>query len=313
MRFSATYSVLLIIAVFVSVAIGQGDNFPVLQGPYLGYKPPGETPVKFPFDFLPEGYRLHSAPAFTPDGEEVYFSAMDFSVRFSEKIFVMRMSGGTWGLPEVAPFSGDFFDGSPSIAGDGSCLFFSSARTRDQKKRSETGKRNIWFVKRGGDGWSAPEPLGFQTPEWQNGSDLSDEGNLYFDSKDIYRLAFDESTQSDPVKLGKAINSEHTELHPCIAPDERFLIFYSSRPGHFGESGGDLYISFKNEDGDWRPAVNMGETFNKGHLSTSFPRLSPDGEYLFFLKLVSVPWKAEVYWVSTKALLAEEFYKQGEK
>jgi len=124
--------------------IAQQKDFPSrklsgLTGLYLGQKPPGMTPVEFPFDFMPEGYRLHSAPAFMPGGEEVYFSAMDFSVRFSEKIFVMKMSDGIWGSPEVASFSGEFFDGSPSVSGDGQYLFFSSACKFDQHGRSESG------------------------------------------------------------------------------------------------------------------------------------------------------------------------------
>jgi Tol biopolymer transport system component len=136
---------------------------------------------------------------------------------------------------------------------------------------------------------------------------MSAEGNLFFDSRDIYKIDFAEGTEHEPVRVSQAINSDHTELHPCVAPDERFLVFYSSRPGHFGSGGGDLHISFKDEDGNWQQAINLGEKFNKGHLSTSFPRLSPDGKYLFFLKLVSMPWEAEVYWVSTEALDIENF------
>jgi Tol biopolymer transport system component len=307
MRFCAICAVFLLSAILVSEAIAEELDFPLLKGPYLGYEPPGTTPAKFPFDFMPKGYRLHSAPAFTPDGKELYFSAMDFGVRFSEKIFMMRMSEGVWKPPEVAPFSGDFSDGSPSISRDGKYLFFSSARTMDQVTRNEDGNRNIWFVKRDGDTWGTPRPLRHQTPEWENGSDMSAEGNLFFDSRDIYKIDIAEGSVHEPVKLGQAINSDHTELHPCVAPDERFLVFYSSRPGHFGSGGGDLHISFKDEDGNWQQAINLGEKFNKGHLSTSFPRLSPDGKYFFFLKLVSMPWEAEVYWVSTEALDIENF------
>jgi Tol biopolymer transport system component len=302
MRFRLIYVAILLCFVLTSSAGAQDGDFPVLKGPYLGQEPPGNTPVKFPFDFMPDGYKLHSAPAFTPDGKEVYFSAMDFSIRFSEKIFVMKISEGIWGPPEVAPFSGDFFDGSPSISRDGEYLFFSSARTRDQRTRNREGNRNIWFVKREGETWSSPKPLGFQTSAWENGSDLSARGNLFFDSKDIYQVKFSDDSKLEPVRLGNAVNSDDTELHPCIAPDEQFLIFYSSRPGHFGSGGGDLYISIKDEDGNWQQAMNLGEKFNEGHLSTSFPRLSPDGKYFFFLKLISVPWIAEVYWVSSEAL-----------
>ena len=298
--------VLASLYVLVSLSFGQSDDFPVLKGPYLGQEPPEKKPVKFPFDFLPEGYRLHSAPVFTCDGKEVYFSAMNFSIRFSEKIFVMKNTDGIWGPPEVAPFSGAFFDGSPSISTDGNYLFFSSARTADQQNRNESGERNIWYVKRDGDSWGTPKPLNLGTPGWENGTDLSGKGNLFFDSKDIYEVRFAEDGNLEPMKLGDAVNTEFTELHPCVAPDERFLVFYSNRPGHFGSGGGDLYVSFKDGNGTWKQAVNLGEEFNQGHLSTSFPRLSHDGKYLFFLKLVSIPWKAEVFWVSVAALDAIE-------
>ncbi len=294
---------ILLFLVWPAMALfSQSLNFPVLKGPYLGQQPPGKTPVKFPFDFMPSGYRLHSAPAFMPGGDEVYFSAMDFSVRFSEKIFFMKIIDGTWTPPRVAPFSGDTFDGSPSLSRDGRYLFYSSARKMDVDGMNETGERNIWYVERMGDDWTAPKPLNFQTPGWENGSDLSERGNLFFDSSDIYRIKFPLEENDRAEKLGDAINSSYTELHPCVAPDERFIVFYSSRPEHHGSEGGDLYISFRNIDGTWKQALNLGEPFNKGHLSTSFPRLSPDGKYFFFLKLVAVPWQAEVFWVSVEAL-----------
>ena len=288
--------------IFMFVCYAQNNDFPVLRGPYLGQKPPGKIPVKFPFDYMPSGYRLHSAPAFMPGGEEVYFSAMDFSIRFSEKIFVMKIINGTWTSPQVAPFSGYTFDGSPSISKDGRYLFFSSARKPDGKGMNKTGERNIWYVEREGDEWGTPKPLNFQTPDWENGSDLSELGHLFFDSRDIYKIKFPPDEKHSAQKLGDTVNSDATELHPCIAPDERFLVFYSNRPGHYGSSGGDLYISFKNKNGAWKQAINLGETFNQGHLSTSFPRLTPDGKYFFFLKLVAVPWQCEVSWVSVEAL-----------
>jgi Tol biopolymer transport system component len=282
--------------------ISKQSDFPVLKGPYFGQKPPGKIPVKFPFDYMPSGYKLHSAPAFMPGGDEVYFSAMDFSVRFSEKIFFMKIIDGTWTSPCVTPFSGNTFDGSPSISRDGKYLVFSSARKPDGGGINETGERNIWYVERNGEAWSVPKPLNFQKSGWENGSDLSERGNLFFDSSDIHKIKFPPDENSKAEKLSNAINSRFTELHPCVAPDERFIVFYSSRPGHHGLEGGDLYISFRSDDGTWKQAINLGEPFNKGHLSTSFPRLSPEGKYFFFLKLVSIPWQTEIFWVSVDAL-----------
>ena len=106
---------------------------------------------------------------------------------------------------------------------------------------------------------------------------------------------------SQPEKLSNAINSEYGEQDPCIAPDERYMIFYSSRPGHLGNKNGDLYISFKKKDSTWTKAVNMGPEFNKGHIITRFPRLSPDGKYLFFSKLIG-PRNDKIYWVDAKII-----------
>jgi hypothetical protein len=196
--------------------------------------------MRFPFDYMPKGYRLHSAPVFTPDGNEVYFSAMDFSIRYSEKMFVMKMIDGIWTFPHVASFSGDYFDGSPSISRDGKYLILYSARKLDEDCMNEAGERNIWYAERTETGWSSPRPLNFRTPGWENGSDISERGHLFFDSSDIYRIKYPTDDKDNAEKLGNAINSSDTELHPCVAPDERFIVLYSNRPGHYGTGGGVL-------------------------------------------------------------------------
>jgi len=52
----------------------QEEDFPALRGLYLCHTLPGRTPDRFFFSFMPMGYRLHSAPAFSPRCQEVYFS-----------------------------------------------------------------------------------------------------------------------------------------------------------------------------------------------------------------------------------------------
>ncbi len=48
-----------------------------------------------------------------------------------------------------------------------------------------------------------------------------------------------------------------------------------------GHGGSDIYISFKQQDGTWSPATNMGSPINTDLHDTS-PQLSHDGKYLFF-------------------------------
>ncbi|HSG28209.1 MAG TPA: hypothetical protein VLA34_06995, partial [Candidatus Krumholzibacterium sp.] len=54
----------------------------------------------------------------------------------------------------------------------------------------------------------------------------------------------------------------------------------------------DLYISYRMADGSWTDPVNLGDRINTGEFEY-YPRLSPDGRYLFFIRSMNV------YWVST--------------
>lgn len=62
-------------------------------------------------------------------------------------------------------------------------------------------------------------------------------------------------------------SKKHSTIHPAISPDGRSLIFASDING--GEGGTDLYISRKNDKGEWGVPVSLGKTINT------------DGEELF--------------------------------
>ena len=275
-------------------------NYPILRGPYLGQKPPGMIPEPFAPNLLPDKYWLHSAPAFSPDGKEVYFSAFIRSEAYSERIMYMRMKNGSWTPPKTAPFS-EYFEGGPCFTPDGKKLFFSSARPLE-KGGERRDNRDIWYVEKTTDGWSEPIHTSFNTNSWEDRVYISNLGNIYYMSdNDIYRVKMIDRGFSQPKKLSHAINSEYGEQDPCIALDESFMVFYSSRLGHLGRENGDLYVSFKKKDDTWTKAVNMGPTFNKGHIITRFLRLSPDGKYLFFSKLIG-PRNDKMFWVDAKII-----------
>jgi outer membrane protein OmpA-like peptidoglycan-associated protein len=90
---------------------------------------------------------------------------------------------------------------------------------------------------------------------------------------------------------GSEINSQYTEYGAVISADESVLIFTSRRPGSTGgnidpvlnEYFEDIYISHRQENGNWSPALNMREPVNSDdHDANS--GLSADGQrFLIYL------------------------------
>ncbi|MCP4725100.1 MAG: hypothetical protein GY863_08695 [bacterium] len=282
------------------------ETFPVLSGPYLGQKPPGMTPEIFAPGIINTDDKNHSSVAASPDGNEMYWSMFSHidGIR-QERIWYMKQEGGKWTKPEVAPFSGEYRDGQPSLSPDGSRLFFSSLRPIDQNDGS--GDANIWYIGKTDTGWSDPVCLdnvvNSEYQEWF--PTVANNGNLYYGfyrkdsptSWDIYCSEFIDGTYTLPEKMSGVVNGEFYEGTPYIDPDEEYIIFFSERPkGRFEE--GKLYISFKKADGTWTPAESLGEEINS--TASRFPNMSPDGNYFFFTRLKGD--MEHIYWVDAKII-----------
>jgi Tol biopolymer transport system component len=85
-----------------------------------------------------------------------------------------------------------------------------------------------------------------------------------------------------------------------VAPDESFLIVSCwNRPDNRGVS--DLYISFRNSNGEWSRLQNMGESLNSD-LDENCPTLSPDGKYFFFDRRNPVTGENNIYWVDARII-----------
>ena len=58
------------------------------------------------------------------------------------------------------------------------------------------------------------------------------------------------------------------------------------RPENIGQY--DLYVSSSTGNDHWSKPTNLGRHVNTGY--TRFPRFSPDGKYLFFVRSDGVYW-----------------------
>lgn len=168
-----------------------------------------------------------------------------------------------------------------------------------QSRRPPTGSKQprknfaLWVVKRNpAGGWSEPQDLDLPA-ESSNGEwnpCVTNNGTLYFNgtyagAEGIYRSRMVKGRYLAPENPGPSINTDIAfEVEPCLPPDESFMVYYSAGgPGNLTKGGkiGDLYISFKNKEDLWSKGKNIGEPVNST-AEENWPRLSPDGKYLFF-------------------------------
>jgi 2-polyprenyl-3-methyl-5-hydroxy-6-metoxy-1,4-benzoquinol methylase len=263
-----------------------------LQGPYLGQKTPGLKPELFAPGIVSTAGHMEFAITFTPDGREIYFTSRP-EPDGRNAILVARWEKDGWTAPQEAPFAaGGTWSNEPFITPDGKHLYFGSRRPKPGETEPSYG---IWVSDRTGDGWSAPR---YHGPGMFVSVDRS--GNLYMTDVTnvagggIIRYPWSQGAFGKPERLGGTVNDGGETAHACISPDGSFIVFDATRPG--GQGGeGDLYVCFKQADGSWGEAFNLGNSVNSD--ATNFcPSLSPDGKYLFY------GMNRDIFWVSTEVI-----------
>ena len=271
--------------------------FPELRGAYLGEPEPEGEPRRFALGIVSgHGYNSEHSPAvFSPDGAEVFWTEA-----FRGPMLGMRLESGLWSAPEPAPFNSEFGDGEPFFSPDGERLYFLSLRPLEHG--GDSGKENIWYVERGDEGWTEPQPVSPVVNAFDHHwlVSVSAEGTLYFSSVreggegggDIYRSRMVDGEHQQPENLGPVVNTAGSELTPYIAPDESYLIFAST--GHPGAEGDfQFYLSYRNPDGTWLPPLSLAEEM--GPISQPlWPSITPDGRFMFFIG------EGDIWWMSAE-------------
>lgn len=218
------------------------------------------------------------ATSFAPDGKTVYFSqgSIYWTICYS------KLTDGKWAKPKVANISGRWADTDPFITPDGKRMFFISNRPiKGMPQDKHQPNYHIWYADSlPGDDWSEPHHL--DSVINLNGinnyaTSVSRSGNLYFCSRDRDGHAGMSSYYAkwlgdhfDKPQLLALRGAEEVQ-DPFISPDETYIIF---------ESGADLYICYKNNNG-WSAAQNLGKQVNNGDYNSS-PCISPDGKNLYY-------------------------------
>jgi len=270
------------------------DDFPVLKGPYLGRKLPGDTPEIFAPGII-STRNIEFKIAISPDGDEIYFTRQQGRLRTI--LFTERTVDG-WSCPRPVSFSGKYMDEYPTLSPDGRKLFFQSTRPIPAGLNTSDFRRGFrfWVSTRSGEDWGEPEILDARVNIGICITTVSSEGSIYFfrsSPPKIMMSKWSKGEYSEPVQLSPIINDDkYGATAPCLSPDNDYIIFASGRPS-FGKS--DLWISFKTFEGSWNEPKNLGSSINT-EFSESAPVLSPEGKYLFYTS------QGNIYWVDAKII-----------
>ncbi|MEW7277500.1 hypothetical protein ABW636_02765 [Aquimarina sp. 2201CG1-2-11] len=224
----------------------------------------------------------------TPSGKELYFAIYSNDHSYCTIAYAIK-KGEHWSTPQIAPFSGNYSDGSPSLSPDGNKLFFSS--NRPIKGTTINTNADLWFVERTNEhsNWSEPKrlPDGINSSYTEFSPTVDHQGNLHFCSNrpngygdmDIYYATFSNHQYQTPILLPKTINSKYHEGNVGVSPDGTILfMMIQHKPGDYGYD--DIHYSIKRH-GLWTPSKNIGPIVNTATYDFS-PKISPNGKTLFF-------------------------------
>lgn len=262
----------------------EGTDVPTVEDPFLGEEPPGLMAKPFATDVLSQkGWVLGGD--FGPDSKEFYMVNSNQG-GYASQVIVFRQEGRTW---VKHPFL-------QTHSTDSNRLY----RRNKYIERTETG----WSKMKSIDPLLEREDWGIMRVT------ASKMGTYVFDdykSNDVIRISrIKDGVRQEPELLGKEINVGKWTAHPVIAPDESYLIWDSERADGYGDS--DIYVTFKQPDGSWGKANNLGNQVNSEHADFS-SWITPDGKYLFFWRSVKKTRadgttynESGKYWVSTQVI-----------
>lgn len=280
-RFS-TFAVLLL----TSVAVGAGDSVEgEVEGPLLGQEPPGSIAELFAPGIVNTEAFEEKEGMFAADMNTFYFVRGDKDGP-ARQLIALEYKNDQWKQSVVIEGETE-----PSFSPDGKILYF-------QNK----------YMERTNDGWSELKSLGAPLEDILiMRPSASSSNTLYFDTFSpeldvpLRYARWVDGKYEQPKVLGDQFAVGKYNAHPYVAPDETYIIWDSRREGGFGTS--DLYISFRETDGSWGPAINMGDKINTTD-AENYPSVSPDGKYLFFDRRTGSGGNRDVaiYWVDAQII-----------
>jgi hypothetical protein len=215
-------------------------------------------------------------PSITVDGQTLMFTRQvlngynQFGMSNSQEDFYVSShsdSGWTKAINAGEPLNTKSNEGAQTLSSNGNYMYFTAC-----ERSGGLGSCDIYFAVYINGHWSIPYNLGspVNTRFWESTPSISSDGNFLifssnrpggFGGKDLwFSIMSKKGKWSDPVNMGKNINTDSDEMSPFIHFDGRTLYFASD--GRPGMGGFDIYLSRMNNDSSWSEPKNLGYPIN---------------------------------------------------
>jgi outer membrane protein OmpA-like peptidoglycan-associated protein len=269
----------------------------------------GADAVKNPKPFTPvnvgEGINTSMNeyfPAITVDGKQFLFTRGLTDPQRpgyeNEDFFISAKQNEAWqAATAIREINSAGNEGAPTLSADGNILFFASCVNEfgdyGAQDRKGYGSCDIFYAQKINGRWTAPRNAGpaINTANWETQPSFSSDGKtLYFirgivsrggiKEQDIYTSTIgDDGRFTAAVKISTNVNTPFKEESVFIHSDNQTLYFSSD--GHPGMGGLDNFVSRRQPDGEWGPAVNLGYPLNTFNDDNSL-LVYPSGKLAFF-------------------------------
>ncbi len=270
----------------------------------------GEIAIKNPKPFNPvnagQGINTENGeyfPAITADGKQFMFTRAlprtDLPGEFNEDFYTSSKVNNVWqSATPISNINSAGNEGAPTLSSDGNIMFFASCADQfgdyGSQDRKGAGSCDIFYAQKINGKWTRPRNAGeaINSANWETQPSFSSDGKtLYFikgfrgrggmnKDVDIYMSVIGDNGKFQPaVKLNANVNSAGNEESVFIHPDNMTLYFASD--GHPGMGGTDLFMSKRQANGDWGPAINLGYPINTFEDENSL-LVDPAGKLAYF-------------------------------
>ena len=243
-------------------------------------------------------------PLLSPDGRTLYFSRKNHpgnvgGEKDNEDIWYSEMNeDGEW--EEAVNLGPPINNKEPNyvsaITPDGNTVVMLLGNRYEKNGKMKAG---VSITTKEGDGWTEPFNL-----DIENNYNYADKANYFLTNnrrvlilsverddsnggRDLYASFFQEdSTWSEPLNMGKVLNSVGDDASPFLAADDKTLYFSSNGRGGFGAF--DIYVSERLDDTwtNWSEPLNMGSDINS-ELDDLFFNIPITGNYAYYTRAVS--------------------------